>query len=255
MSAEPPPPTSPEVISARLMTARGQKRRFHPWEGYVCFSHNFGHSSAWPVGLFRAKSGCERSQQAAVAVGMRVTSHPPHRSVRAAFPHTVPTSGHDGNCLPYASQRLCHADPVLRPVRALLTRLPLGLCLGSTGFVRPARQRTAPQRAHHFVRRLHSYYGGSVIFSCPCTTGCTRLPAFPMRARDSHRRRVGQAAAALTRAQFLDCSWSSPLQRREHVLYAARQTPWRCGGQRDDVSGCTRGGIKCMHANDGVSCG
>src|SRR3984893_1459021 len=27
----------------------------------------------------------------AVAVGMRVTSHPPHRSVRAAFPHTAPT--------------------------------------------------------------------------------------------------------------------------------------------------------------------
>src|SRR4249920_1633816 len=32
-----------------------------------------------------------------VAVGMRVTSHPPHRSVRAAFPHTVPTLGIHGN--------------------------------------------------------------------------------------------------------------------------------------------------------------
>jgi len=31
----------------------------------------------------------------AVAVGMRVTSHPPHRSVRAAFPHTAPTSGNE----------------------------------------------------------------------------------------------------------------------------------------------------------------
>jgi hypothetical protein len=42
-----------------------------------------------------------------VAVGMRVTSHPPHSSVRAAFPHTVPTLGIHGNyMLPYASQQL-----------------------------------------------------------------------------------------------------------------------------------------------------
>src|SRR6266481_1477994 len=38
------------------------------------------------------------------AVGTRVTSRPPPRSVRAAFPHTAPTSGIDGNSLPYASQ-------------------------------------------------------------------------------------------------------------------------------------------------------
>ena len=42
-----------------------------------------------------------------VAVGMRVTSHPPHRSVRAAFPHTVPTLGiHGSYVLPYAGQQL-----------------------------------------------------------------------------------------------------------------------------------------------------
>jgi DNA invertase Pin-like site-specific DNA recombinase len=41
-----------------------------------------------------------------VAVGTRVTSRPPLRSVRAAFPHTAPTSGIDGNDLPYANQRL-----------------------------------------------------------------------------------------------------------------------------------------------------
>jgi hypothetical protein len=46
-------------------------------------------------------------QTASFAVGMRVTSHPPHRSVRAAFPHTVPTLGIHGNyVLPYASQHL-----------------------------------------------------------------------------------------------------------------------------------------------------
>ncbi len=30
-----------------------------------------------------------------VAVGMPVTEHPPHRSVRAELPHTAPASGHD----------------------------------------------------------------------------------------------------------------------------------------------------------------
>ena len=34
------------------------------------------------------------------AVGTRVTSRPPPRSVRAAFPHTAPTSGIDGNSVP-----------------------------------------------------------------------------------------------------------------------------------------------------------
>src|SRR4051812_20472133 len=33
------------------------------------------------------------SLRLAVAVGTRVASRPPHRTVRAAFPHTAPTSG------------------------------------------------------------------------------------------------------------------------------------------------------------------
>jgi hypothetical protein len=36
------------------------------------------------------------------AVGTRVTSRPPHRTVRAAFPHTAPTSGPNGKQLPHA---------------------------------------------------------------------------------------------------------------------------------------------------------
>jgi hypothetical protein len=53
-----------------------------------------------------AISGREQMQQGAIfAVGTRVTSRPPPRSVRAAFPHTAPTSGVDGSILPYASQR------------------------------------------------------------------------------------------------------------------------------------------------------
>src|SRR5580704_8865421 len=53
--------------------------------------------------------------------------------------------------LPYAFQRLGHAHPVLRPARALLARISLGL--------RPwlRRLRSGSLR---LVRRLPSYYGG-----------------------------------------------------------------------------------------------
>ena len=47
---------------------------------------------------FSPPSACTR-----LAVGTRVASRPPHRSVRAAFPHTAPTSGIDDTTLPYAS--------------------------------------------------------------------------------------------------------------------------------------------------------
>src|SRR6516165_10412834 len=43
------------------------------------------------------------------AVGSRVTSRPPHRSVRAAFPHTAPTSGPDGK-----QSAVCVLAPVTR---------------------------------------------------------------------------------------------------------------------------------------------
>src|ERR1700752_1556069 len=105
-----------------------------------------------------------------VAVGTPITGRPPHRSVRAAFPHMAPTSGHDGNCLPYAVQRLCHAYPVLRPVRALLARGSLSL--------RPwlHRLRSGSLR---LVRRLHSYYGVARLL-VPVHHRL-RLLAFPMR--------------------------------------------------------------------------
>src|SRR5215471_13573007 len=42
------------------------------------------------------------------AVGTPITERPPHRTVRAAFPHTAPTSDVDGwpRGLPYALRRL-----------------------------------------------------------------------------------------------------------------------------------------------------
>src|SRR4029450_9462873 len=53
--------------------------------------------------------------------------------------------------LSYAFQRLGHAHPVLRPVRALLARVPLG--------PRPSLHRLRSQ-SPGLVRRLHRYYGG-----------------------------------------------------------------------------------------------
>src|ERR1700751_850706 len=72
--------------------------------------------------------------------------------------------------LPYASQRLCHAYPALRPARALLARIPLGL--------RPWLhwRRSGSLRV---VRRLRSYYGG-VRLPAPVHHRL-RLLAFPMR--------------------------------------------------------------------------
>src|SRR5712691_6440258 len=40
------------------------------------------------------------------AVGTLITERPPHRTVRAAFPHTAPTSGPNGEQLPHAVRRL-----------------------------------------------------------------------------------------------------------------------------------------------------
>jgi hypothetical protein len=95
----------------------------------------------WPC----ARRRPEQVQQCVVtklrfAVGTRVTSRPPHRSVRAAFPHTAPTSGNDGNTMPYASQH-----PVAR-----LSDTESGTCLvdshspWSPPFAPPTPLRIAP---------------------------------------------------------------------------------------------------------------
>src|SRR6266704_772396 len=51
---------------------------------------------------------------AAIAVGTPITERPPHRTVRAAFPHTAPTSGVDGElavCAPAPVTRLPGTEP------------------------------------------------------------------------------------------------------------------------------------------------
>src|SRR5258708_31431918 len=70
--------------------------------------------------------------------------------------------------LPYAFQRLCHAFPVLCPVRALLARVPLG--------PHPWLRCRLPG----FVRRLPSYYGGGRLLII--LHHRVRLPPLPLPA-------------------------------------------------------------------------
>jgi len=72
--------------------------------------------------------------------------------------------------LPYAAQRLGHARPGLRPVRALLIRIPLGPC--------PLLRRLR-RRWPGFVWRLPSYYGRVRLLRIVHRR--LRLLAFPSR--------------------------------------------------------------------------
>src|ERR1043166_9862034 len=81
--------------------------------------------------------------------------------------------------LPYAIQRLCHACPALRPVRALLVRIPLGPrpWLPRLRCVYPCR--SLRSGLNRFVRRLHSYYGEALLLVS--VHHRLRLLVFPMR--------------------------------------------------------------------------
>src|SRR5207302_8140437 len=54
----------------------------------------------------RAFKGIVCDDISEIAVGTLITERPPHRTERAPFGHSAPTSGHNGRCLPYAFQRL-----------------------------------------------------------------------------------------------------------------------------------------------------
>ena len=84
---------------------------------------------------------------------MLIAEHPPHTDEPDFSIRLLPWV-FDGEALiglPYAAQRLDHASPDLRPVRALLIRVSL--------VSRPSLHRLR-HRKTSFVRRLHSYYGG-----------------------------------------------------------------------------------------------
>jgi hypothetical protein len=88
--------------------------------------------------------------------------------------------------LPYAVQRLGHARPVLSPVHALLTRVPLGPC--------PLLRRLR-RRWPGFVQRLPSCrVGGGGAFALPpsarsngsCGFPASRFPVWTPRRRQEH---------------------------------------------------------------------
>ena len=102
-------------------------------------------------------------------------------------------------CLTYASQRLCHASPDLRPVRALLVHVSLG--------PRPSLHRLRRRCQSGFVRRLHRYLGevrllGLVhhrlrFLTFPTRTGST-LPAKPKISRFPYKERPHMPGSTTT---------------------------------------------------------
>ena len=57
------------------------------------FATRFAASPRTPLCAITGREQCSKRVAQCVAVGTRVTSRPPHRSVHETFPHTAPTSG------------------------------------------------------------------------------------------------------------------------------------------------------------------
>jgi hypothetical protein len=98
-----------------------------------------------------AKSRPEQMQQTApIAVGTLIAERPPHRAVRAAFPHTAPTLGNDGSTTRMQSNDWDTYAGAESDARVPLDYIPLG--------PRPSLHRLR-RRSLGFVRQLHRYYG------------------------------------------------------------------------------------------------
>jgi hypothetical protein len=86
-----------------------------------------------------------------VAVGTTITDRPPHRTVRAALPHTAPTSeAWRAGCYSHTVQSLGLSFPALCRASAELN----GVLLDP----RPSLPRLR-RRSLFFVRLVHRYYG------------------------------------------------------------------------------------------------
>ena len=121
-----------------------------------------------------------------VAVGTTLAGGPPHRSVRAALPHTAPTSGQwrrgDRSRFTHAPPSKQHAYPALSPARGSETCVPFGRSPSLHGLRQP----------RVFVRPLPRYYE------------IVRLPS------NVH---PGRAAKGLLRAirRYGGCRWDLPV--------------------------------------------
>src|SRR5713226_5533689 len=85
-----------------------------------------------------------------IAVGTLIAERPPHRTVRAAFPHTAPTLGNGGSPIRMQSNDWCTYVGAVSDARVALNCISLG--------PRPSLHRLR-RRSLGFVRRLHRYYG------------------------------------------------------------------------------------------------
>src|SRR5712692_2346222 len=114
-----------------------------------------------PAVAFGAKRTCKWLFGATIsfAVGTVIAHRPPHRSAQAGFPHAAPTSGIWRRTCRTHSSACDTRYPVLRPVCALLARVPLG--------PRPWLHRLRCQLPG-FVRRLRCYYGEVRLLTAVC---------------------------------------------------------------------------------------
>ena len=180
-------------------------------------------SACWRAGRIREVAGGRDSQERAgsdakpkqklgVAVGIAVARYPPHRSVRADFPHPAPTSddGVRANGSTHALQPLGHASAALCRSHVWLSDVLLGL--------RPSLQALRGWLPS-LVRTLHWYYTRvrllarvpvgllALAFSHRSAAGLRRRcgPGLPVLVHDVSGRARGLGVSAPVRVVFAVC--------------------------------------------------
>src|SRR3974390_374434 len=159
---------------------------------------------------------------------MRVASHPPHRPVRAAFPHTVPTSGIHGDVAPYAGQRLGHAYPVLCPGRVVLVcHSPRPPPLAPPAPQRSAPSRTAPHRYAPLCSSASQLLWQSSTSRCPCIIGydSSTSPCGPSLARDADGQSRDLPASDAIRLHVM---WPLTPAGRQHLAFVEERCRTCC---------------------------
>src|SRR5438067_1660422 len=106
--------------------------------------------AAHPMQPIGSQAGSQPQQTASIAVGTLIAERPPHRTVRAAFPHTAPTLGNDGSTTRMQSNDWYTYAGAVSDARVALDCIPLG--------PRPSLHRLR-RRSLSFAHRLHRYYG------------------------------------------------------------------------------------------------
>ncbi len=108
-----------------------------------------------------------------IAVGTRVTSRPPHRSVRAQFGHTAPTSGMERHVAIFTRRAVCVPAPVTREPGTVP-----GACFAGSHSPRPPPLAPpAPQRIAPPCSSASQLLWRSSDSPCPCIIGYGSSPS------------------------------------------------------------------------------